>query len=106
METDLAKLQKFMPKSNKEKTILLLESLKDSKPFLYKGNSIAFASKTIEVVKKAVGDKSHQYFALEALMYDNTLHKLKGQIIPVDSLIVGMISNNKVNFDGLIDSSA
>jgi hypothetical protein len=39
-------------------------------------------------------------------MYDNTLHKLKGQIIPVDSLIVGMISNNKVNFDGLIDTSA
>jgi len=53
METDLAKLQKFMPKSNKEKTILLLESLKDPKRFLYKGNSIAFASKTLDGVKKS-----------------------------------------------------
>jgi hypothetical protein len=94
----------LIPKSKKEKIILMLESLKDPKLFLYRGNSLAFASRTLELVKIAVGEKSQQYSTLYNLMYDNTGFKLERKIMPTDSLIVGKVKENRENFNGLIDS--
>ena len=94
----------LIPKSKKVKTILLLEDIKSSIKTLHKGNSIAFASDTLEVMKKAVGEQSNQYFSINNLLTDDTGARMQKQIIPTDSLIVGKVKNNEQNFISLLDS--
>ena len=94
----------LIPKSKKEKTILLLEDIKLSINSLHKGNSLAFAANTLETVKKAVGENSNQYFSLNSLLTDDTAARMQRKITPSDILIVGKVKVNEENFIALIDS--
>ena len=94
----------LIPKSKKEKTILLLEDIKLSINSLHKGNSLAFAANTLETVKKALGENSNQYFSLNSLLTDDTAARMQRKITPSDILIVGKVKVNEENFIALIDS--
>ena len=93
----------FMDK-DKENTIILLESLKSEIKGLYKGNAIAFASKTIDLLKKSVGQDSEQVRLMVTLLYDQTANHIERIIYPSDSLIVERVKMNDT-FTTMIDNA-
>jgi hypothetical protein len=84
-------------------TILLLESLKADKQNLYAGVAFGYAAKTLELIKKAVGESSEQYRLISALLYDQKVMNMQQLIYPADGLIVKRVKESDL-YDSIIDS--
>ena len=84
-------------------TVHLLETLKVEKDDLTKAKAFGFAAKTLELIKKSVGEQSEQYRLMKTLFYDQTAAHLEYTYYPVDTLIVMRVKMGG-QFDSIIDS--
>lgn len=89
-------------KRDSKEMIKQLESLLIEKVNINENKAIPFASRTMDLIKKAMGIDSHQYKTMLILLYDQEMNKIQGIFQSSTSLIVERI--NEVDaFDDLIN---
>ncbi len=88
---------------SKRNTIKLLVSLKTEKDSLTKSRALGFAAKSLELIKKSVGQESEQYRLMSNLFYDQTGLHLQRELCPSDEYIVFRVKMEGY-FDSIIDT--